>query len=184
MLKFKNKNLKKFISFAIITAIFICSLILPANANGVVSNVGVVDILSEYDPLARGTSAPTTQHNLVNNPYSLSGYFNYRAFTNYWFQPDGNGKLCYNITITYQNVTPPYHLQKNLTVEVYDKSTNKIVDTQSVDASLYPGGGGYNAHITAKKTVSSLSPTGGYYIVIQKTNDGLNADISGSIYLP
>ena len=169
-------------SLAIISVILIASLALPANAS-ISANSNFVDVLSEYNP-SRGTSAPTTQHNLANNPYSLSGYFQYRAFTNYWFQPDGNGKLCYNIRITYQNITLPWQMQKALTVEVYNRSTNKIVDTQTVNSGLYFGGGGYNDYIVAQRTVTGLSPTTGYYIVIRKTDDGLNANISGTIYLP
>lgn len=102
--------------------------------------------------------------------------------------PDGNGKLKYDITITYQIDGDDYHLQKGLKVEVYKKNTifeDELVNSTQYYAATVPGQSSiYEKYIHGSKTVTGLDPEEYYYIVITKADDGISADIEGTVSHP
>lgn len=181
----------KFLRYALVAMfLVVCTvtnLIIPASALG--ERGVVVDVLHEYvNTNARGTSAPNSPINLSNNDYIMSGKFEYRAFTNYKFMPDGNGNLKYDIRIDYDLDVTDYHLQKGLKVEVYKKNAifaDELVDSVQYLADTIPGQTSiYQTYIEGSKTVTGLDPNTYYYIVITKANDGIYAFIDGTVSHP
>ncbi len=170
-----------------------------------VSAVSAADIAApvisfqEFNPNARGTSAPSKsdEKNLSNNPHVLDGSFLYLAYTDSCFRPDGNGELEFYIDIDYQDVDvlesgEGWNMRKALTVELWEMD-NGIFDIDG-DTRVYNNttysdyydvyADTYCDYVVNTDVITGLDPLKLYYIVIIKTNDGLRADITGSISHP
>lgn len=198
-----KKFLRRFSSFVLVFAFAVVLCGVSTSANGVatsskamMSTVTPIDyaLSKNGSNVMRGTESPSERYNLSNNPYELSGTFTARAFTNYYFEADGNGEIEFDVTIDYTQVQgDSYHLQKGLTVELWKKSWwsvfDELVDSKSATAlPIYSGGSlqGYETWINCSGTFTGLE-TGeddDYYIVLTKANDGLTASISGTISHP
>lgn len=182
------KSLRYVLASMVLVVCMIMNLMIPTLAlpeRGV-----IVDVLHEYvNNGARGVKPPTESINLSNNDYGLSGHFVYRTYTNKKFMPDGKGELKYDIKIDYRVEGEDYHLQKGLKVEVYKKTSifkdDELVSSVQYLADKVPGQDYiYEKYIEGTKTVKGLDPNAYYYILLIKADDGIDADISGTISHP
>ena len=82
-----------------------------------------------------------------------------------------------------------WNMQKKLTVELWKKNPGILGDKQVykliAEAPLYGNTTDtYYDFVVNSGTISGLDPLSLYYMVITKTDDGLDADISGYIAHP
>lgn len=156
------------------------------------ANAPIVDILYEYTPNgARGASPPKNHTNLSNNTYILEGTFAYLVYTNYCFSADGQGQLAYDIIVDYDDFDMddlPYNRQVSAQIEVWkDKIfSDELVYSKTFYADEYFDSNGYFDKVYCSDIVTGLdtSVDTHYYIAIYKTNDGMDATVSGSVSHP
>ena len=182
------KMFKKLVA-AVLMSCIVLSLSAPAFAAEDTKTPGMepCDVVLNYDPTQagglvngelRGKSVPTKFWNLDERDYNVSGVYDTTIYTEYYFLPSGNGDIYYNFTFEW---TEPRGVQVAATVEWWDKTTGKMVLSESF-ALPDNGDGTYGPKVsTGSWHAYNLDPTHQYYVRFTKAFDGIDVNITGTI---
>lgn len=129
--------------------------------------------------VSRGSKKPTKFYNLNGADYDVDGTFDVSTFTAYYFNPNADGKLYYNLVVDWEE---SYAVQKGAGVECWDKTTNKLKTTASFKMKVNSDGLYGPTVETGNRVISNLDPTHDYYLRIYKSTDSVVAHVTGTIW--
>lgn len=186
--------MKKRIMSLVLALVMCVGLVVPAFASEVVCE-GPLDSSDReviYDSMqahilqeshARDANPPKNMFNLNGAVYSLDGEFDTSVYTNYYFYPNADGRLCYNVTFKWSATEHGMATQRSAHVDCWDKTLNKLV-ASSIDFPLELNDYGlYGPTVkTGARNFYNLDPTHQYYLRFVKTPDGFLATVKGTIY--
>lgn len=138
------------------------------------------DIIEES--YARDANKPTAMFNLDGKDYHVNGTFNTTIYTSYYFYPNAQGELFYNMTFQWQVETAGFPNLRGAKVECWDKTQNKRVTEDKFDMKLQANGLYSTVIETGGWRVYNLDPTHQYYFRFTKSFDGINANVTGVIH--
>lgn len=140
-----------------------------------------IDIIEESH--TRGANKPTEFFNLDGATYAVDGTFDTSIYTSYYFYPNAQGKLFYNMKFEWQvNGTTGFAVERGVRVECWDRTDNKMVTDTSFGMKLQADGSYSLVIETDERVVYNLNPTHQYYFRFSKAHDGYNATVKGTIH--
>lgn len=168
-----KRTISTLIVLLLILGNFVCVF---ATDQGSQSNDTKVDVLVEK--FTRGVDPPTQFKNLATGSYYFTGTYKVMLYTNYYFSPNSSGNIKVNATTTWP---ANYTMQKQMIVTLINKNTGVQVGTVTGKTVYNPSTQMYGKVASISNTFSGLDTNSFYYFRIEKTNDTIDANLSGSV---
>lgn len=143
----------------------------PLSANNIQFETVTIEV--------RGSRPPEALYNLNGQTYTINGLFDTSIYTEYYFLPNADGKLYYNVTVTWPN---QYNNVRGIRVECWNADTGNRVSNVSFEMQQNSDNSYGPTVSSGPRVISGLSNTSHYYFRFVKATDGIDATITGTIY--
>lgn len=183
------KKSKKFLA-VLLTVCMILTTAVPAFAAEVdaepmtaPSNVKRIFDPSQADiirnDLVRGAKKPTQLFNLDGANYYVDGLFDTTIYTSYYFYPNADGELYYSLTFQWEESVGT---ERSVGVECWDRTTNSLATSNSFSLAKNSNETYGPSVSTGSWRIYNLDSTHQYYFRFTKSFDGIDANVTGTIY--
>lgn len=181
--------MKSFVSviLALAMTLVLCIPAFAAECETATDSAAEVEIIYNTEELGipesgitRDARPPREFYDLSHMSYSVNGTFEVSIYSAYYFKPNEDGELRYNVVVTWENEFEVGPLLPTMTVECWDRTTGNQATTKTFESEtdhwpflpVIPSG---------NRLISGLNPDHEYYFIFRKDITGVLATVTGTI---
>ena len=131
--------------------------------------------------VTRDAKPPREYYDLSKGTYTVDGTFEISIYSACYFKPNKDGKIHYSVVLRWQEEFGEYPILPTLTVECWDRTTNKQVSeaTFESETTKWPF---VPVIYSDNRVVYGLNTDHEYYFIFRKDIPGVIAEITGTIW--